>query len=383
MGVKERQIYRLIAKFRKGGRTIDSLQDRRGKATSVNKKQKKIRARVKELKREEKDYSNPHIAHKVKKEWRRKYDQNISLSGSTVRRILLEEEGLYTPARKRFKPAVRFEMGRFGELVQWDTTESSEWFWFGHGRTFKLILQQDDATRKILAARIALSDDTYTNMLVARETVESYGIPGIFYVDNDSKFKYSEKSSRHYSYRVSAEQVVTQMEFALQKLNCVLSSHQPGNARAKGKIEKHFDFFQSWFVVEHRGIELPKNDKEALETLNKLLQKEWVEWFNKREHHGLNGESPNQKAERLEGEDRVDFQPVPKDINLDDVFCLVAKRTLNKDNTFSYEGKTYHLQPRKAVSYKAYGKLTLHIHPGKKIRVFYQDNFVAELPWKN
>lgn len=184
LGVTERHIYRLLTKFGQGGKTIASLADKRGKTSPSHKKSDAIRKRVKELKREEKEYSNPLIAYLVKNEWRKK-GKEISLSPSTVRNILLEEDGLYVPSQKRFKPAVQFEMNNMGELVQWDTSYSSKWFWFNRGRTVNLVLQLDDATRKVLSAQFSWTDDTYTNLRVARRTVEKYGVPTAFYTDND------------------------------------------------------------------------------------------------------------------------------------------------------------------------------------------------------
>lgn len=93
--------------------------------------------------------------------------------------------------------------------------------------------------------------------------------------------------------------------------------------------------------------------------------------------------SPNQKEELLRREGKVAFRPLPPEINLDDVFCLVERKMLRKDNSFMVAGRLYHLPPRKQVVYKAQEKVDLHTHPGKKIRVFYKEKFVEELPWIN
>lgn len=90
------------------------------------------------------------------------------------------------PAKKRFKPAVRFEMDQMGELVPKDTTSSRQWFWFFQGREVHLLAELDDATRKLLAARFFLKDSTHHNMEVSRETIEKYGLPLSYYTDNDS-----------------------------------------------------------------------------------------------------------------------------------------------------------------------------------------------------
>ena len=51
-------------------------------------------------------------------------------------------------------------------------------------------------------------------------------------------------------------------------------------------------------------------------------------------------------------------------------------RKVAKDNSFSLDGVTYTI-PREhnMVAFK----VKLHIHPGKKIRVWYKDEFLCEL----
>lgn len=90
-------------------------------------------------------------------------------------------------------------------------------------------------------------------------------------------FNYSEKSSYRYDYHTPVEQINTTIGRALSELNCAFLHHSPGNPRAKGKIERHFQFFQDWFVVQHRGVEIPK-DKEKV-TLHIHPQKKIRVWY--------------------------------------------------------------------------------------------------------
>jgi hypothetical protein len=48
-------------------------------------------------------------------------------------------------------------------------------------------------------------------------------------------------------------------------------SHEPENARAKGKIERVFRFIQEGFTTEHTAI--------TLEEMDHQFQK-WIEWYN-------------------------------------------------------------------------------------------------------
>lgn len=51
---------------------------------------------------------------------------------------------------------------------------------------------------------------------------------------------------------------VTELHRALLELGVILITHLPGNARAKGKIERLFRFIQERFISEHTAKTLDK-----------------------------------------------------------------------------------------------------------------------------
>ena len=246
-------------------------------------------------------------------------------------------------------------------MVQMDTSSGS---WLEGYRRIYLVLIMDDFSRTILAARFFDSDSTYNNMLVLREAIERYGIFPILYSDNDSKFKLIRyEGSRFFNYKEEtlAGEVITEIHRALLELGITLITHLPGNARAKGKIERLFRFIQERFISEHEAANLDE--------LNSQLQK-WIDWYN---HHHINRDTGCIPLCR-----RTPSALRPLDgINLDDVFCLKEERKVGKDNSFSLDGVTYTI-PREhnMVAFK----VRLHIHPGKKIRVWHKDQFLCELP---
>ncbi len=130
--------------------------------------------------------------------------------------------------------------------------------------------------------------------------------------------------------------------------------------------------FQSWFCREYEFKNL------SLSELDKKFQ-EFIDFYNNRFHGGID-ERPNKRFQRALEEERTRFRPLPEDVNLDDIFCLIEKRSLKKDNTFSYDGTTYNLaRNRRSITQKA--KVKLHIHPKEKIRAFYKDEFDQEFPY--
>lgn len=76
---------------------------------------------------------------------------------------------------------------------------------------------------------------------------------------NDSKFKVIRHgNSRFFDYKEEtlAGETITEIHRALLELGIVLLPHEPGNARAKGKIERVFRFIQERFISEHTAIRL-------------------------------------------------------------------------------------------------------------------------------
>jgi len=365
-----RQIRNLLRKYISGDHSISSLVHTRN-GEPWNKIDTVIRDKVKEIKEMHPKFTNPHIAYVAERELKEK-GILIKLNRTTVRNILLELPN-YKPAVVRFRLAKIFEMENIGELVQLDTSSSRSWFFYLGKKLIYCIVCLDDHSRKILAGHFFESDDAYSNMLVLREVMEKYGVFEIAYTDCDSKFKFSpRKPSMYQTLIVIPDEVITQIKYALLKIDSTLLTHSPGNARATGKIEKWFQFFQSWFCTEYEFKNLP------LPELDKKFQ-EFIDFYNDRFHEGI-GERPNKRFQRALEEGKTRFRPLPEDVNLDDIFCLIEKRGLKKDNTFSYNGTTYNLtRNRRSITRKA--KVELHIHPQRKIRAFYKDEFVQEFPY--
>ncbi len=366
----DRQIRKLLKKYRKGNYSLSSLIHTKS-GEPWNKIDTVIRDKVKEIKKMHPNFTNPHIAYVAERELKER-GMLVKLNRTTVRNILLELPD-YRPAVVRFRPAKRFEMENVGELVQLDTSSSRSWFFYLGKKLIYCIVCLDDHSRKILAGHFFKSDDVYSNMLVLREVMEKYGVFEVAYTDCDSKFKFNpRKPSMYQTLIVIPDEVITQIKYALLKIGSTLLTHSLGNTRATGKIEKWFQFFQSWFCREYEFKNL------SLSEFDKKFQ-EFIDFYNNRFHEGI-GETPNERFQRALEEGKTRFSSLPEGINLDDIFCLREKRCLKKDNTFSYNGTTYNLtRNRRSITRKA--KVELHIHPKKKIRAFYKDEFVQEFPW--
>jgi len=267
-----------------------------------------------------------------------------------------------TPGRP--KPARRFEAPGPLALVHMDTTYGH---WLVGDRLAYVIAVLDDYSRAILAARAVAQDSTLNNLGVLEAAVARYGPMAVLYSDNGSVFRTTRHGrSRCHRYReaVLAGEVPTQFARALAELGVVLLPHEPGNARAKGKLERWNRFFQERVVAEG-----PYPSIAALDT---ALQ-EWLGYYNTRHQHRGIGTVPQA---RLAGS-----QPrlLPAGARpLVDICALRDTRKVAKDHTIALDGQRYTL-PREPnlVAFT----VELRIRPGQWVRVWHDDQFIVELPY--
>src|SRR5579864_5654441 len=118
----------------------------------------------------------------------------IQASKETVRKWMIVGK-LWRAKKERVKQVHvwRPRRSRFGELVQWDTSEH-DWL-EGRGERLYLIAMIDDATSRLFA-RFVRHDSTEENMKLLWSYVEKFGRPVSFYTDKASLFQTAEKRRR-------------------------------------------------------------------------------------------------------------------------------------------------------------------------------------------
>lgn len=172
-----------------------------------------------EIKNERTGRSCSHIKHFVHERTGKKIPRY------TVWRILNRRDRDVNTKRNNFvstEPIKPYEMKRFGDMWQIDTTEG---YWLkGYGKIY-LILIIDDYSRGILAGVFALKDDTASNMLAIRMAIEKYLVPHSIKADNDSKFKPIRKKDK--------EQGITEIKRACNELGAVLFTINPTTPNPK------------------------------------------------------------------------------------------------------------------------------------------------------
>ena len=216
---------------------------------------------------------------------------------------------------------------RYGELVQWDTSEH-DWL-EGRGEKLYLIAMIDDATSRLFA-RFVRHDSTEENMRVLWSYLEKYGRPLAFYTDKASLFQTAEKRKRDEPgvEKDPVEMGPTQIGRALRELGIVwIGAH---SAQAKGRVERNFGTAQDRLV---KGMRIA--GVKTMEQANEYLTNAYLVWWERE----LTVEAANPDDAH---------RPLDKSHSLAASLCHMEARKVRPDYTLRWDGKLYQIE-RQAV----------------------------------
>ena len=176
----------------------------------------------------------------------------IEVSRETVRKWMIAGK-LWRAQKEKVKQihVWRPRRSRYGELVQWDTSEH-DWL-EGRGEKLYLIAMIDDATSRLLA-RFVRHDSTEENMKLLWSYLEKFGRPLTFYTDKASLFQTAGKRRRDEPGvdKDAVEMPPTQIGRALRELGITwIAAH---SAQAKGRVERNFGTAQDRLVKGMRVV---------------------------------------------------------------------------------------------------------------------------------
>jgi Integrase core domain len=217
---------------------------------------------------------------------------------------------------------------RFGELIQWDTSEH-DWL-EGRGEKLYLIAMIDDATSRLLA-RFVRHDSTEENMKLLWSYLEKFGRPVTFYTDKASLFQTAEKRKRDEPGVVkdAVNMPPTQIGRALQELGIAwIAAH---SAQAKGRVERNFGTAQDRLV---KGLRVA--GVKTLEQANRYLEEDYLVWWER--------ELTVEPANTDDAHRRLE-----KSHNLAASLSHVEIRQVRNDYTFRFEGELYQIE-RSAIA---------------------------------
>jgi biotin operon repressor len=247
----------------------------------------------------------------------------IAVSRETVRQWMIEAK-LWRARQQRVEKIHEWRprRSRFGELVQWDTSDHA---WLeGRGDEILLINMVDDATGRWWA-RFVSSDSTLENMNLLESYVKKHGRPLAFYTDKASLFQTAEKRKRDEPGvdKDAVEMPPTQIGRALRELAIAwIPAHSP---QAKGRVERGFLTAQDRLVKGMRVAGIA-----TLEQANHYLETEFLPWVN-----------ATLAVAPASADDA--HRPLDKQHDLAAILSQVESRRVNNDYTIQLDRKAYQI----------------------------------------
>jgi hypothetical protein len=282
----------------------------------------------------------------------------------TLRFFALRHGYYHAMPEERKKLYVRFETAGPGFLFQHD---SSKHLWVpGLGGYQFLILTKDDYSRLFVGAQLVEREGSFEHLEVVRKTVEHYGRPLAYYVDQHSIFRFVEHRGVHVRYALRIDEGEIQFKRALESLDIGLIYAGKGAAEAKGKVEKAFDYLQRRipYLCERYRVRSVVEAQKVVE--------EVVIFYNEEREHEETGEVPFKRWEEAVKGGKGRLRPLDPLVNLDLVFSLHTDRTVKKDGTFSFKGRGFKL------NHCGGERITICLIPEKKLMAVKNGQKVGE-----
>src|ERR1700693_5023921 len=328
LGLSVRWVRTLLKRLRKEGDS--ALRHRLRGRPSNRKTPEAVKRRVVELFRQKRQAklwhdNGPTLAAEELTE-----DYGIRVNRETLRQWRSAAK-LWRARRSRIERAHiwRPRRARFGELLQWDTSEH-DWL-EGRGEKLYLIAMIDDATSR-LWARFVRQDSTEENMKLLWSYLEKFGRSLTFYTDKASLFQTAEKRKRDEPGvdQDPVEMPPTQIGRALQELGITwIAAHSP---QAKGRVERNFGTAQDRLVKGMRVAGV-----KTIEQANQYLEQDYLVWWER-----------ELTVEPAHPDDA--HRPLDKSHNLAASLSHVETRQVRNDYTLQWDGKFYQIEPRAVVS---------------------------------
>jgi hypothetical protein len=283
----------------------------------------------------------------------------------TLRYFALRHGYYHARPEEKKKVFVRFETPGPGYLFQHDASKH-RWVPALDGFQY-VILTKDDYSRLFVGAHLVEKEGAYAHLQTARQTVEHYGRPLAYYVDQNKVFRFVEHHSIHVRYALRLDEGEVQFKRALRSLDIGLIYTEEASPESKGKIEKAFDYLQRRvpYLCERYHI-------QTLKDAQPILQEE-IQFYNEERVHEETGQIPLKRWQAALQAGKSYLRPLPQ-TDLDLIFSLHYERRVKKDGTFSFRGQEYKLRQC------AGAMVTLCLIPYQRLLVAWNGKRVGNFP---
>ena len=354
LGLSERQILRLKKGVKEQGASF-LIHKNKGKIPhhAVSKQTAQI---ILELKKSD-IYKDANFLHF--KEMLSDYEQ-INISYSALYE-LLKKSGFESPKkRRRFKPHRRRKRkAQEGLLIQIDASPHD---WFNTGEVFSLHGGIDDATGKVVALYLTKHECLQGYFETMRFMLDNFGIPVSIYSDRHAIFQSPLKDKLSIEDQLAGKTVnPTQFGRAMEELGVTIITAR--SAPAKGRIERLWETLQSRLPIEFK-----RNQINTLDEANVFLAK-YILMFN--EHFAVEPEN-TQSA----------FRPVPKNLCIDNILCIVKQRSYDNGGIFSFYNKHFKIiQLKNLPPLPKNARVNVLISPRFEIKASYKGAVYDAIPY--
>ncbi len=305
----------------------------------VNKTSKELKNKVLSLVREKYfDFNMLHCLEKLSE------CEGIHLKRETFRKWCHEIKMVKRAKRRSSKARyMRTRMKQTGIMIQMDGSPHK---WFANKESC-MISTIDDASNEVPSAEFFPAEDTLSCMRILQNLVAKKGIFHLLYVDRAGWFGGTKRTE------------FSQVKRACEELGIHVIFAQ--SAEAKGRIERHFQTMQDRLIPEMRLRRI-----QSYQAANSFLQDQFL---------------PNEYGKKFTvtpANLQTAYKPLPKGIDLKEIFCLKHDRMIKRDHTVGWQGKLYQItSPVKYSIYKQ--KVEIRTYQDLSFKMFFAGK---ELPIK-
>lgn len=270
-----------------------------------------------------------------------------TLTRSTVHRVLARAGLGGRPSRAQTKERRSFLVDHGGDLWMGDALHGPRVLTpYGLRKSYMLSIM-DAATRAIVRSAFFLAEGAVEHERLFIEALRIYGRPRTYYVDRGAAY------------------MAESLALGCAELGIHLLHTEPRDCQAKGAIER---WHRTW--REEVGDELPA----APLSLDELNAKHWA-WLGAEYHARTHATTGRKPLEHFLAETEH-HRPLPRDLDVTDVFLRRERRKVRADGTVRLYGRVFE------VAYQLPGQwveLRLHpVDPHHRPRVFVDDQLVGE-----
>jgi transposase InsO family protein len=255
---------------------------------------------------------------------------------NSIRRFALRHGYDHQWPEEKGKVYVRFEMPGPGLLDFQHDASRHCWLPALGGQPY-LLLTQDDYSRRVVGALLVPCETSWTHLQVVRQTVQAYGRPLAYYVDNHSIFRWVTHQSYRYTVTTAEVDARVQCRRVLRSLDIGIIHSTKGEPEGRGKLEKRFDYFQRrlpFLGEKYRVQEFAEGNRLVVEA---------VAYYNDERVHLETGEIPTRRWEEAVAAEQGRLRPLPDEADVREIFSLHLERTVGKDGTFPFLGQRWSL----------------------------------------